>query len=63
MSRGERVTLLSAFALAGEIILIGHYAGKVAARRVTTLQLLAAALFTLCAMRSSCGARAKKVQT
>ncbi|WP_439426867.1 EamA family transporter [Stenotrophomonas sp. T8] len=50
MSRDERVTLLSAFALAGEIILIGHYAGKVAARRVTTLQLLAGALFTLCAM-------------
>lgn len=50
MSRGERGTLLSAFALAGEIILIGHYAGKVDARRVTTLQLLAAGLFALCAM-------------
>lgn len=45
MSRGERVTLLSAFALAGEIILSEHYAGKVDARRVTTLQLLAAGLF------------------
>lgn len=50
MSRGERVTLLSAFALASEIILIGNYAGKVDALGVTILQLLAAGLFALSAM-------------
>jgi len=44
MSLGEWATLLGALAVAAEIILIGHYAGKVNLRRVTTLQLLVAGL-------------------
>lgn len=42
MSRGEWATLLSAVALAGEIILISRFAGKVDVRRVTVIQLFAA---------------------
>ncbi|MCB5362413.1 DMT family transporter [Pusillimonas sp. CC-YST705] len=44
MSLGEWATLLGALAVAAEIILIGHYAGKVNLRRVTTLQLLVAGI-------------------
>lgn len=50
MSRGEWATLLSALAIAGEIILIGHFAGKVDVRRVTTVQVLAAGLLSLLMM-------------
>ncbi|MHC6226434.1 DMT family transporter [Pseudomonas sp. X10] len=41
-SEGELVTLLSAVAIAGEIILISRYAGKVDVRRVTVVQLATA---------------------
>ncbi|WP_285473258.1 DMT family transporter [Actinoplanes sp. NBRC 101535] len=36
---GETMTLLSSLAVAGEIVLIGHFAGSVDARRVTVVQL------------------------
>ncbi|MBJ9977314.1 DMT family transporter [Pseudomonas sp. S75] len=39
LSEGELVTLVSAVAIAGEIILISRYAGKVDVRRVTVVQL------------------------
>ncbi|UVK81548.1 DMT family transporter [Pseudomonas sichuanensis] len=41
-SEGELVTLVSAVAIAGEIILISRYAGKVDVRRVTVVQLATA---------------------
>ncbi|MDH0647695.1 DMT family transporter [Pseudomonas sp. GD03858] len=41
-SEGELVTLISAVAIAGEIILISRYAGKVDVRRVTVVQLATA---------------------
>ncbi|MBC3420628.1 DMT family transporter [Pseudomonas wayambapalatensis] len=41
-SEGEIVTLVSAVAIAGEIILISRYAGKVDVRRVTVVQLATA---------------------
>ncbi|QXI36827.1 DMT family transporter [Pseudomonas xantholysinigenes] len=41
-SEGEVVTLISAVAIAGEIILISRYAGKVDVRRVTVVQLATA---------------------
>jgi len=47
---GEFVTLLSALAIAAEIIMIGGYAGRVNARRVTVIQLAAASLFSFCGM-------------
>lgn len=47
---GEFVTLLSALAIAAEIIMIGGYAGKVNARRVTVIQLAAASLFSFAGM-------------
>ena len=43
-SEGEVVTLVSAGAIAGEIILISHYAGQVDVRRVTVVQLATASL-------------------
>lgn len=43
---GEIVTLLSTIAIAGEIILISGYAGKVDTTRVTIIQLATASLFS-----------------
>ncbi|CAK16267.1 DMT family transporter [Pseudomonas entomophila] len=43
-SEGELVTLVSAVAIAGEIILISRYAGKVDVRRVTVVQLATASV-------------------
>lgn len=43
-SEGELVTLVSAVAIAGEIILISRYAGQVDVRRVTVVQLATASL-------------------
>ncbi|MDO4681399.1 MAG: DMT family transporter [Lautropia sp.] len=42
MSEGEVATLLGAVAIAGEVIFIGYFAGKVDVRRVTVLQLFMA---------------------
>ncbi|MFD2264635.1 DMT family transporter [Lacibacterium aquatile] len=47
---GEFVTLLCAMAIAAEIIMIGGYAGKVNARRVTVLQLAVASFFSFLGM-------------
>lgn len=47
---GEMATLLSTLAIAAEVLLIGHFAGQVDARRVTTVQLLAAGVMALLAM-------------
>jgi drug/metabolite transporter (DMT)-like permease len=44
---GEMLTLLSAIAIAAEIILIGGFAGRVDARRVTVVQLATASLLAL----------------
>jgi len=45
-SEGEMVTLVSAIAIAGEIILISRYAGQVDVRRVTVVQLATASLLS-----------------
>ncbi|NOW47723.1 drug/metabolite transporter (DMT)-like permease [Novosphingobium sp. SG751A] len=50
LSAGEMATLLSAVAIAAEIILISRFAAGVDSRRVTVVQLLAAGLFSLAAM-------------
>ncbi|WJT01112.1 DMT family transporter [Novosphingobium humi] len=50
LSPGEMATLLSAVAIAAEIILISRFADGVDSRRVTVVQLLAAGLFSLAAM-------------
>ncbi|MBB3957096.1 DMT family transporter [Novosphingobium sediminicola] len=50
LSTGEMATLLSAVAIAAEIILISRFAHGVDSRRVTVVQLLAAGLFSLAAM-------------
>jgi drug/metabolite transporter (DMT)-like permease len=47
---GEIATVLCAVAVAGEIILIGHYAGRVDSRRITVIQLLVAGLLSFAAM-------------
>jgi drug/metabolite transporter (DMT)-like permease len=47
---GEMATMLSTLAIAAEVLLIGHFAGKVDARRVTTVQLLGAGTMALLAM-------------
>lgn len=47
---GEMATMLSTLAIAAEVLLIGYFAGKVDARRVTTVQLLAAGTMALLAM-------------
>ena len=47
---GEIATMLSTLAIAAEVLLIGHFAGKVDARRVTTVQLLCAGGLALLAM-------------
>lgn len=44
MSEGEIATLLSTLAIAGEVIFIGYFAGKVDVRRVTVLQLFTAGI-------------------
>lgn len=45
-NEGEVVTLVSAVAIAGEIILISRYAGQVDVRRVTVVQLATASLLS-----------------
>src|SRR5690606_20940451 len=45
-SEGELVTLVSAVAIAGEIILISRYAGQVDVRRVTVVQLATASVLS-----------------
>lgn len=50
LSTGEMATLLSAVAIAAEIILISRFAHGVDSRRVTVVQLLTAGLFSLAAM-------------
>jgi drug/metabolite transporter (DMT)-like permease len=47
---GELLTVLCALAFAGEIVLIGAFAGRVDARRVTVIQLAAASLLAFAAM-------------
>lgn len=49
-TQGELVTVLCAVAFACEIILIGAFAGRVDARRVTVIQLAAASLLAFAAM-------------
>lgn len=41
---GEVLTMIGALAIAGEVILIGRYAGRVDARRVTVVQMAAASV-------------------
>lgn len=50
LSTGEMATLLSAVAIAAEIILISRFAHGVDSRRVTVVQLLAAGVFSWAAM-------------
>lgn len=50
LSEGEIVTLLSAVAIAAEIILIGHFANSVDSRRVTAIQLVVAGIVSLIMM-------------
>jgi drug/metabolite transporter (DMT)-like permease len=50
LSPGELATLLSTLAIAGEIILISAWAGKVDIRRVTIVQLAVASLFSFMLM-------------
>lgn len=49
-SKGEFFTLLSAFAIASEIVLISLFAGRVDSRRVTVVQLFIAGIFSFAAM-------------
>jgi drug/metabolite transporter (DMT)-like permease len=46
LGRGEIATLVSAVAIAAEILLIGHYAAEVDSTRITVLQLLAAGILS-----------------
>ena len=50
LSVGEIATLLSAVAIAAEIILIGLFANRVDSRRITVVQLLACGVLSLAAM-------------
>lgn len=50
VGKGELLTLVSALAIAGEIILIGHFAGTVDIRRVTVIQLLVASMLAFACM-------------
>ncbi|SEN75893.1 Threonine/homoserine efflux transporter RhtA [Sphingomonas gellani] len=50
LGRGEIATIVSAVAIAGEIILIGRFAGDVDSSRVTVVQLLSGGLLSLAAM-------------
>ncbi|RQW64639.1 DMT family transporter [Vibrio viridaestus] len=47
---GQMITILSAFFVAGEIILISHFAPRVNLQRVTVLQLMFASLFAFISM-------------
>jgi drug/metabolite transporter (DMT)-like permease len=49
-SKGEMLTVVSAVAFAAEIVLIGAFAGRVNARRVTIVQLAVAAALAFAAM-------------
>ena len=49
-SHGEIITILSVFAIAGEVILISRFAPHVDAARVTVVQLAAASLFCFASM-------------
>ncbi|AGF73967.1 putative membrane protein [Bartonella australis AUST/NH1] len=49
-SKGEILTLLGALAIAGEILLIGFFAGKVDSGRVTVMQLFFGGVFSFCSM-------------
>jgi drug/metabolite transporter (DMT)-like permease len=50
MGPGEIATLIGAFAISAEIILIGHFAGRVNVQRVTIVQLLVAGGLSLLLM-------------
>lgn len=50
LGRGEVATLISAAAIAGEIILIGRFADQVDSTRVTVVQVLAGGLLSFAAM-------------
>lgn len=50
LSYGQTLTLICAFVIALEIILIGYFAGKVNLRRVTVVQLAVASLLSFCSM-------------
>lgn len=50
LSMGEILTLVSALAIAAEVILIGAFAGKVNVRRVTIIQLATASLLSFLMM-------------
>jgi len=50
LGRGEIATLVSAAAIAGEIILIGQFASRVDSTRVTVVQVLAGGLLSFVAM-------------
>jgi drug/metabolite transporter (DMT)-like permease len=50
LNRGQIVTILGSFAIAMEIILIGHFAGKVNLQRVTVVQLAFASLISFAVM-------------
>jgi drug/metabolite transporter (DMT)-like permease len=52
-SHGEILTLISALAIAAEVILIGAFAGKVNVRRVTIVQLATASLLSFLMMAPS----------
>ncbi|WP_279089134.1 DMT family transporter [Bartonella apis] len=49
-SKGEILTLLSAFAIASEIVFISFFAGRVDSRRVTVVQLFVAGFLSFAAM-------------
>ena len=50
LNTGQIVTLVGSFAIAMEIILIGHFAGKVNIQRVTVIQLAFASLISFASM-------------
>lgn len=50
LGRGEIATLISAVAIAGEIILIGYFAPRVDSTRVTVVQVMAGGLLSFAAM-------------
>lgn len=50
LSYGQTLTLICAFVIALEIILIGYFAGNVNLRRVTVIQLAVASLLSFCSM-------------
>lgn len=50
LSYGQMLTLICAFVIALEIILIGYFAGKVNLRRVTVIQLAVASFLSFASM-------------